>query len=222
MKVKSPTTPEGSTMINDIVCVENINGTWTYSVYLWPIYSHEQSHRAQFRYVASSLINAGLCQQVQIARAFGVDRKMLGRAQKQLRERGAESFFQRRAGRRAGTVLSDERLAQAQQLLNEGLSRAEVSAELEIKTDTLRKALNDGRLTPASRLTNTVGTRASNQSERTQEDAKAGEQIGVGAYQFFRSCRGSYGPYQWGQKSVSGMSGCPYGRFTVRSSLSIS
>ena len=63
MQVKSPTIPEGSTMINDIVCVENINGTWTYSVYLWPIYSHEQSQRAQFRYAASSLINAGLCQQ---------------------------------------------------------------------------------------------------------------------------------------------------------------
>lgn len=181
MKVKSPTIPEGSTMINDIVCVENINGTWTYSVYLWPIYSHEQSQRAQFRYAASSLINAGLCQQVQIARAFGVDRKMLGRAQKQLRERGAESFFQRRSGRRAGTVLSDERLAHAQQLLNEGLSRAEVSAELQIKADTLRKALNDGRLTSASRLTDTAGTTPSNQSERTQEDAQAGEQMGVGA-----------------------------------------
>ena len=181
MKVKSPTIPEGSTVINDIVCVENINGTWTYWVYLWPIYTHEQSQRAQFRYAASSLINAGLCQQVQIAQAFGVDRKMLGRAQKQLRERGAESFFQRRPGRTGGTVLSDERLAQAQQLLNEGLSRAEVSAELQIKADTLRKALKDGRLTSATRLTDTAGTMPSNQSERTQEDAQAGEQIGVGA-----------------------------------------
>ena len=168
-------------MINDIVCVENINGTWTYSVYLWPIYTHEHSNRSQFRYAASSLINAGLCQQVQIARAFGVDRKMLGRAQKQLKERGAESFFQRRAGRKGGTVLTDERLAQAQQLLNDGLSRAEVSAELEIKTDTLRKALNDGRLTPASQSTDTARKTASTQSERTQEDAQAGEQIGVGA-----------------------------------------
>ena len=57
MKVKSPTIPEGSTVINDIVCVENINGTWTYWVYLWPIYTHEQSQRAQFRYAASSLIS---------------------------------------------------------------------------------------------------------------------------------------------------------------------
>ena len=120
-------------MINDIVCVENINGTWTYSVYLWPIYTHEHSNRAQFRYAASSLINAGLCKQVQIARTFGVDRKMLGRAQKQFRERGAESFFQKRTGRVGATVLTAERLAQAQQLLNEGLSCAEVSAELEIK-----------------------------------------------------------------------------------------
>ena len=168
-------------MINDIVCVENIKGTWTYSVYLWPIYTHEQSRRAQFRYAVSSLINAGLCQQAQIARTFGVDRKMLGRAQKQLRERGAESFFQKRPGRSGGTILSDERLARAQQLLNDGLSRAEISAELQIKSDTLRKALNDGRLTPPGQSTDTARTTASTQSERTREDVRAGEQIGVGA-----------------------------------------
>ena len=106
---------------------------------------------------------------------------MLGRAQKQLRERGAQSFFEKRSGRKGGTVLTAERLAQAQQLLNEGLSRAEVSAELEIKTDTLRKALNDGRLTPAVKSTQRRSTTACTQSERTQEDAQAGEQIGVGA-----------------------------------------
>jgi hypothetical protein len=168
-------------MISDVVCVENLNGTWTYSVYLWPIYTHEQSQRVQFRYIAATLINAGLCKQVEIVRAFGVDRKMLGRAQQQLRERGAESFFQKRPGRKAGTILTGERLAQAQQLLNEGLSRAEVSAELQIKTDTLRKALKDGRLTPAANRADTSSATASTQSERTQADAQAGTQIGVGA-----------------------------------------
>ncbi len=181
MRIESPALPVGSTLISDVVCVENINGTWTYSVYLWPIFTHEHSNRAQFRYIAAALINAGLCKQVEIVRAFRVDRKMLGRAQKQLRERGAQSFFEIRSGRKGGTVLSAERLAQAQQLLNEGLSRAEVSAELEIKTDTLRKALNDGRLTPAVNSTQRRSTTACTQSERTQEDAQPGEQIGVGA-----------------------------------------
>ena len=95
MGVKVPILPTGSTMISDVLCVENLNGTWTYWVYLWPIYTHEQSQRAQFRYIAATLINAGLCKQVEIVRAFGVDRKMLGRAQQQLRERGSESFFQK-------------------------------------------------------------------------------------------------------------------------------
>ena len=118
MRIESPALPVGSTLISDVVCVENINGTWTYWVYLWPIFTHEHSNRAQFRYIAAGLINAGLCKQVEIVRAFGVDRKMLGRAQKQLRERGAQSFFEKRSGRKGGTVLSAERLAQAQQLLN--------------------------------------------------------------------------------------------------------
>ena len=181
MTVKVPTLATGSTMISDVVCVENLNGVWTYSVYLWPIYTHEQSQRAQFRYIAATLINAGLCKQVEIVRAFGVDRKMLGRAQQQLRERGTESFFEKRTGRKGGTVLNEERLTQAQQLLNEGLSRAEVSAQLQIKTDTLRKALKDGRLTPGANSTDTSSATASTQSERTQEDAQAGKQIGVGA-----------------------------------------
>ena len=181
MEVKVPTLPTGSTMISDVVCVENLNGTWTYSVYLWPIYTHEQSQRAQFRYIAATLINAGLCKQVEIVRVFGVDRKMLGRAQQQLRERGTESFFQKRLGRKGGTVLNEERLTQAQQLLNEGLSRAQVCAELEIKADTLRKALKDGRLTPVASSTQTCSTTTCTQSERTQADAQAGEQIGVGA-----------------------------------------
>ena len=90
MTVKSPILPNGSTLINDVVCVENLNGTWTYSVYLWPIYTHEHSDRAQFRYIAATLVNAGLCKQVEIVRAFGVDRKTLGRAQQQFRERGAQ------------------------------------------------------------------------------------------------------------------------------------
>ena len=161
MTVKSPTLPIGSTMISDVLCVENLNGTWTYSVYLWPIYTHEHSQRPQFRYIAATLINAGLCKQVQIVRAFGVDRKMLGRAQQQLKERGAESFFQKRSGRKGGTILTEERLAQAQQLLNEGLSRGEVCAELQIKTDTLRKALKDGRLTPAANSMDTSSATAS-------------------------------------------------------------
>ena len=181
MRIKVPTLPTGSTMISDVVCVENLNGAWTYSVYLWPIYTHEQSHRAQLRYIAATLINAGLCKQVEIVRAFGVDRKMLGRAQQQLRQRGSESFFQKRSGRKAGTVLTQERLTQAEQLLNEGLSRAEVCAELQIKADTLRKALKDGRLTPAANSTCTASTTTCTQSERTQADAQAGKQMGVGA-----------------------------------------
>ena len=179
MTIKLPAIPTGSTVISDVVCVDNQNGVWTYWVYLWPIYTHKGSERKQFRYIAATLVNSGLCKQIEIVRAFGVDRKMLSRGQQQLRERGAESFFQKRPGRKAGTILTEERLAKAQQLLNDGLSRAEVARQLQIKPDTLRKGLNDGRLTPAASSTDPSLARASTQSERTQKDARAGEQTGV-------------------------------------------
>ena len=104
MSIKLPAIPIGSTLISDVVSVDNQNGVWTYWVYLWPIYTHEYSQRKQFRYIAATLVNSGLCKQIEIVRAFGVDRKMLGRAQQQLRERGAESFFQKRAGELAGAI----------------------------------------------------------------------------------------------------------------------
>jgi transposase-like protein len=181
MSIKLPAIPIVSTLISDVVSVDNQNGVWTYWVYLWPIYTHEYSQRKQFRYIAATLVNSGLCKQIEIVRAFGVDRKMLGRAQQQLRERGAESFFQKRSGRKGGTILTEERLAQAQQLLNEGLSRTEVARQLQIKADTLRKGLKDGRLTPSTSSTDPSLCGASTQSERTREDARAGEPIGVAA-----------------------------------------
>ena len=174
MRWKLPQIPEGSTPINDIVSVTSENGTWTYYIYLWPLYIHQSSQRDHFRYIASSLINAGLCRQKEIVSVFGVDRKLLSRANKQLKERGAESFFQKRVGRTGGRVLTAPKLAHAQKLFNQGCSREEVSAELGVKKDTLRKALMDGRLSEGALV-----TQASTGSERTEVDAKAADGMGV-------------------------------------------
>ena len=46
----------------------------------------------------------------------------------------------------AGTVLTPQVLDQAQLLFDEHYSRTEVADKLGVKYDTLRKAINDGRL----------------------------------------------------------------------------
>ena len=180
MRWKLPQIPQGSTSINDIVAVNNDNGTWTYSIYLWPVYTHESPQRNHFRYIASTLINSGLCRQTELVGIFGVDRKMLGRASKQLTDKGAESFFQKRRGRKGGTILTAEKLAHAQELFNQGYEREEVSVELGVKKDTLRKALGDGRLSEKV----DVPIKASTGSERTELDAQSRRRDGSGLHRY--------------------------------------
>ena len=93
---------------------------------------------------------------------------------KRYRESGANGFFRQRKGR-TGNVITDEVKDRAQQLLNVGTSRQEVAEQLCIKYDTLRKAINHGRL---SERTKANRSEASDKSTRSFEDAKA--QMGVG------------------------------------------
>jgi len=188
MKAMLPRIPEGSTMINDVVGVVREAGDWTYYVYLWPIYSHPEGHRNHFRLVAAMLVQAGLCRQCDLVKAFGVSRKMLNRASLQLEERGMESFFEKQRGRRGGTVLTSDRLAQVQELFNLGFSRSEVAARLQIKSDTLRKAVSDGRLTQPTRL-----PAASTMSDRSQSDAHAADEMGTACVRVLERCEASLG-----------------------------
>ena len=97
----------------------------------------------------------------------------LKRSVKKYREEGIGSFFQPRKGRGA-SVLTDEVLAQAQGLLSCGSSRAEVAAQLSVRYDTLRKAINQGRLREPSGSASPDTTRkASDKSERSLADAAA-------------------------------------------------
>lgn len=65
-------------------------------------------------------------------------------------------------------MLTAEVKGQAQELLNLGRSKSEVAQELGVKYDTLRKAVNQGRLSAPEDTTKCV---ASNKSERTVKDA---------------------------------------------------
>ncbi len=174
MQTILPIIPANATRINDIITVIRKGEECTYFLSLWPIYKHMANDHNHFRLIAAQLIAAGTCRQCELVKAFGVSRKMLNRAVKQFVERGVESFFTKRSGRKGGTVLTKEKLSQAQQLLGQGKSRAEVSSELSIKYDTLRKAINDGRLSePVVKTLN-----SSTMSERSRKDAFAA--LGMG------------------------------------------
>lgn len=135
------------TYINGRVTVYQKDNLWTYFLGDHPIYSHKADDLPLFRLTIAQLIDSGACRQAEIIKTFGVSKSSVIRAQKKFREGGANAFFkQRRTVKKTGTVLTPEVLEQAQFFLNEGLSRKETATKLNVKPDTLRKAINDGRL----------------------------------------------------------------------------
>jgi len=150
-----PILDEGNNVINGLLNVDSRGGTWTYFHGGLPVFSHPASDHASFRMFTAQLVCSGQCRQADIIRAFGVSQSSMKRAAKQYREHGCESFYRPRKGRGA-TVMTPEVLEQAQGLLNTGHTRQEAAAKLGIKAETLRKAIESGKLTDPRQVKKTL------------------------------------------------------------------
>ena len=170
-----PLIPRGATQINGLFSVWRDEKNWTYFHGTQPIYSHRQNDHRMFRFATSQLIDSGACRQADIIRTFGVSKSSVIRAAKKLRCQGPEAFFVKHRGRRGGKVLTADVLEKAQRLLDQGYTRSDASQELDVKYDTFRKAINDGRLIEF-RYTEAPITKSS----RNVVDAAAADGMGVG------------------------------------------
>lgn len=104
----------------------------------------------------AQLICQGQCKQSDIIRVFGVSSSSVKRSVKKYRTGGAAAFYAPRAVRTGGTVLNKQRTGKAQELLNLGYSRQQVAEQLGVKYDTLRKAINQGRLSEPDQQARTL------------------------------------------------------------------
>ncbi len=168
-------TPGGSTRVNGYITVKKTEDQMHYYFYLWPLFQHHEKDKNSFRLITAMLLNAGLCKQSELVKAFGMCRRRLNRAVHQLVKRGVGSFFEKRKGRQGGHILKEERLAKAQEMLDEIMPRSEICRRLEVDYSTLSKAIRSGRLVEPRRQTDPAST----QSERTQADARAAEGLGT-------------------------------------------
>ena len=141
-----PLIADGATRISDLISVARENDQWIYFCGAQPVFHHAESDSPSFRMFTAQLICQGACRQVEIVRAFGVSKNSVIRSVEKYRAGGAKAFYTPRATRRA-SVLTPEVSAQAQQLLGVGWSRREVAEHLNLKLDTLRKAIQQERLT---------------------------------------------------------------------------
>jgi hypothetical protein len=141
-----PLIAEGANRINGVISVVRENGQWTYFCGILPLFQHAENDHCSFRMFTAQLICLGACRQVDIMRAFGVSKNSVIRSVDKYRAGDVKAFYAARATRGA-SVMTPEVAARAQQLLWAGRSRKEVAQELGLKFDTLRKAIQQGRLT---------------------------------------------------------------------------
>lgn len=172
-----PFIPRGATEISGILSVENREGFWYYFSGINPVFCHEQNDLQSFRMFTSQLIATGQCKNRDIIRVFGVSSSSVKRYVKKYKQAGITAFYEPRKGRGA-SVLTQQVKSQCQKLLDNGVSRREICDKLNIKYDTLRKAIVAGRLHEPD-LVKAEKKSGSSKSQRTIADAKAGEGSGV-------------------------------------------
>ena len=144
-QVQFPFFPEGVTHITPLLAFSKQGARVTYFNGNMPVFVHDEDDHASFRMITAQFCVNGNARQVDICRAFGVSKISLKRAVKLYREAGPKGFYAPRT-RRGPAVLTPAVLAEAQQWFDEGLETPEVADRLEVKRDTLSKAVRAGRV----------------------------------------------------------------------------
>ncbi len=144
-QLQLPIFPKGMTMINANLGVMTQDGTVTYIYGSLPIFSHAVDDMKTFRMITSQLYVNGSAKQADICRAFGVSRISVKRSVKLYREKGIAGFFAQ-PRRRGPAVLTPAILEQVQSMLDNERSLSEIAGDLDLKADTLRKAISAGKL----------------------------------------------------------------------------
>jgi len=140
-----PFFPEGVTRISDLLAFRVEDGRVTYFNGNMPVFIHDKDDIATFRMITAQFCVNGNAKQAEVARVFGIPDVTVKRAVKRYREEGPKGFYTPRKARGAA-VLTPDVMAEAQRLLDEGLEPADVARRLELKADTLSKAVRAGRL----------------------------------------------------------------------------
>ncbi len=140
-----PLFPQGVTQISGNLSFLREGERITYYHYGLPVFTHPENDLATFRMMTSQFCVNGHVTQAELSRVFGVPLVTVKRAIKRFRDEGTQGFYAKKKTRGAA-VLTKPVLVEAQRLLDDGKSVKEVAAQLELKSDTLGKAIRAGRL----------------------------------------------------------------------------
>lgn len=145
MQKQLPIFPEELTSINKQIEFEKRNDRVYYFHGGFPIFSHDENDLGSFRFITSQFVMNGNAKQIEIAQAFKVPYISVKRSVRHLKKYGPKAFFKRPKGG-VPHVLTPKVLEEAQWLLYKGCSSSEVAKKLNLKANTVSKAILEGRL----------------------------------------------------------------------------
>jgi transposase-like protein len=140
-----PLFPSDLTTITPTVGFQQKDGQVVYFQGVMPFFTHAAGDHASFQMIAAQMAVLGLATQAEIVRAFGISTISLKRWVKRFRAHGAKGFFET-PRRRGPGVLTEETVAALQKGLDEGQAPAALAEALDLRPDTVRKAIREGRL----------------------------------------------------------------------------
>lgn len=180
-----PLIPDGASPINDRISVTRQDGQWTYFCGIAPVFQHAEDDRKSFGMFTAQLCCQGACTQAEIIHTFGVSKNSVLRSVKKYRTEGNAGFFQPRRGRGA-SVITKKVVAEAEKLLTLGHDRRQTAKALNVPYETLRKAIQQGRVREPGVAEQTSpsppaspAAAATDKSARSDADAAAGEAMGI-------------------------------------------
>jgi transposase len=170
-----PVYPEGSTFLSTWIVVKPIENYIYYFNGEMVIFMHHKDDYKSFRFITSQMVVLNDVKQVTIVKVFEVSKASVKRWVKLYRREGPSGFYRPREGKKSGNVLTAEVLQEIQARLNYGDTPKEIEDTYGIKADTIRKAIQSGRLTRPS-LPCVIEEKT--KAQRNQEDSEAS--LGMG------------------------------------------
>ena len=177
--------PEGSVRISSALSVLRKGGCVTYFVGEDNYFSHAEDDEDGYRYIIATLMENRHVRACELSRApMNIPHRTLMNWAGILRKEGSSGLFRPRVAHSHPKVMTAEVALACGRLLDQGYCPAEVSVEVGIQADTLRKAIKRGAIprsgaefrpsapAQASEGKEVVGTTKSERSVQDAEDAK--------------------------------------------------
>ena len=146
LTIQLPLFPPELTFINRQISFQKKDGKVYYFHGLFPLFTHEEGDLKSFRLITSQLVMSGNVKQIEIAEAFGVTYISVKRSVDLLRKEGPKGFFKKDIKARTSHVLTGEVVEKVQGYLDKRYSPSEIAGKLNLKANTIRKAIQSGRL----------------------------------------------------------------------------